>query len=121
MKLKMTIGNKSLTATFEDNATARDFIALLPFTVSLEDYAGIEKTFYTKSKLSTQDAPEGIDPDLGDITYYAPWGDVAIFYKDFGYASGLVKIATIENNINLLQVTGSIDNVKFELEESNDK
>ncbi|ELZ92649.1 cyclophilin-like fold protein [Haloferax sulfurifontis] len=39
---------------------------------------------------------DGVDPEVGDITYYAPWGNLAIFYREFGYASGLVKLGHIE-------------------------
>lgn len=53
-------------------------------------------------KLSIADAPKGADPSIGDICYYAPWGNVAIFYKDFGYANGLIKPATIDSGIENL-------------------
>ena len=47
-------------------------------TMTLEDYASTEKITYLSRKLSTADAPAGVDPDAGDITYYAPWGNLAI-------------------------------------------
>jgi hypothetical protein len=50
----------------------------------LKNYASTEKISYLARKLSTEGAPAGCDPDVGDITYYAPWGNLAIFYKDFG-------------------------------------
>jgi hypothetical protein len=34
--------------------------------------------------------PAGSEASVGDITYYAPWENLAIFYNDFGYASRLV-------------------------------
>ena len=85
MRLKITIGDTELMATLYDNATAKDLIAQLPLTVELEDYASNEKIFYPKPKLSTQSAPAGYDPSAGDITYCSPWGDVAIFYKNFKF------------------------------------
>ena len=115
MKLKMTIGNNTLTAILSDNPTARDFITLLPLTVKIDDYVKKEKVFTTERKLSTKDAPAGIDPDLGDITYYAPWVNIAIFYKDHTYSSGLIHIAKIDSGIEFLQVSGSIEDVFFEL------
>lgn len=120
LKLKITINNQVLTAVLIDNPTTRDFISLLPFTVKLDDYASTEKIFYLSRKLSVENAPSGIDPDFGDITYYSPWGNIAIFYRDSGYANGLVRIAKIENNTELLQVSGSIKDVKFELIENNE-
>lgn len=115
MNLKITIGDRELTATFANNETAKDFALLLPLTVNLNDYASTEKVFDLSRKLSTTGAPAGIDPEIGDITYYSPWGNIAIFYRDFSYSSGLVKIAHIDSGIDNLQVSGSINNVKFEL------
>jgi hypothetical protein len=37
-------------------------------------------------KLSTSGARPGSDPDVGDIAYYAPWGNLALFYRNFGYS-----------------------------------
>lgn len=96
MKIQFVIGETTLRATIEDNSASRDFLKQLPLEVELEDYAGIEKIFYPPQKLATTDTSDGIDPDPGDITYYAPWGDVAIFYRDFGYSRGLVRLGRFE-------------------------
>jgi hypothetical protein len=96
MKIRITIDSASISAQLEDNPSARDFASLLPLTVVLEDYARTEKITYLPRKLSTADAPAGVDPSIGDIAYYAPWGNLAIFYRDFGYSSGLIKLGTID-------------------------
>jgi len=77
-------------------------------TLTLEDYASTEKIGYLPRKLSTAGAPAGIDPTVGDITYYAPWGNLAIFYENFGYANGLVKLCRIDSGIEALSVRGSL-------------
>jgi hypothetical protein len=105
MKIKISVGEMSVIASMLDNATARDFISLLPLTLTLDDYAGTEKISYLSRKLSTQGAPSGTDPDIGDITYYAPWGNLAIFYKDFSYSGGLVKLGQIEGEISILKTS----------------
>jgi hypothetical protein len=109
MKIRLTINGSSATATLHDNATSRDLYSLLPMTMKLEDYASTEKIAHPPRKLSTEGAPAGIDPDVGDITYYAPWGNIAIFYKDFGYARGLVKLGRIESGLDLLSVPGQLE------------
>lgn len=109
MKIRLTINGRSATATLVDNATARDFLSLLPMTMKLEDYAATEKIAYPPRKLSTEGAPPGIDPDVGDITYYAPWGNIAIFYKDFGYAGGLVKLGRIDSGLDVLSSPGRLE------------
>jgi hypothetical protein len=109
MKISLRIGDRVLTATLIDSATTRDFISLLPLTLTLKDYAGIEKISDLPKRLSTKDVPSGSDPSIGDITYYAPWGNLAIFYRDFGYSSGLVILGKIDGGIEDLNVPGSID------------
>ena len=116
-KINITIGDTILTATLYDNPTTRDLIALLPLDLTLEDYAATEKICYLPQKLSQTDAPSGFDPSVGDITYYAPWGNLAIFYKDFGYASGLISLGKIDHSIEAFNKSGSI-NVRIELSES---
>jgi hypothetical protein len=113
-KIKITIGETVLTATLNDSKTSRDFISLLPLTLTLEDYAGTEKIGYLPRRLSTEDAPAGSDPSVRDITYYAPWGNLAIFYRDFGYSRGLVILGKIDNGIEAFNVPGSVK-VKMEL------
>lgn len=108
MKIRLTINGKAITATLIDNATARDFVSLLPMTLMLEDYAATEKISYLPRKLSTAGAPAGIDPSVGDITYYAPWGNLAIFYRDFGYSRGLIQLGRIDSGIETLNVPGPL-------------
>lgn len=108
VKIGITIEGATITATLDDNETVRDFISLLPLTITLEDYASTEKIANLPRKLNTAHAPAGFDPSIGDITYYAPWGNLAIFYKDFGYANGLVKLGTIDANVDALARPGRI-------------
>jgi hypothetical protein len=107
MKIRLTINGKTITASLNDNATARELLALLPLTLTLEDYAATEKIAYLPRKLSTAGAPAGFDPSIGDITYYAPWGNLAIFYRDFSYSEGLVNLGRIDSGIEALNVRGS--------------
>lgn len=116
MKIRITLEDRVLTATLVDSQTTQDFISLLPLTLTLEDYAGTEKISDLPRRLSTEGAPSGSDPSVGDITYYAPWGNLAIFYRDFGYASGLVILGEFDSGIEALDVPGSVS-VTIELVE----
>ena len=62
MKIRLTVDGQSATATLYDNATARDFAALLPLDLTLTDYAAVERVATLTRKLSTQGAPEGMTP-----------------------------------------------------------
>ncbi|MFP2903635.1 cyclophilin-like fold protein [Pyxidicoccus sp. 3LFB2] len=114
MKIRLTAGAKVLTATLLDNATARDFAALLPMTLTLKDYASTEKVSDLPRRLSTKGAPSGATPSVGDIAYYAPWGNLAIYYKDFDYSSGLIKLGKLDGDVEALRAAGPIE-VKVEL------
>lgn len=39
MKIRLTINGKPTLATLDDNAAARDFLSLLPLSLTLKDYA----------------------------------------------------------------------------------
>lgn len=116
MKLKITIGENTATAILYDNPTSRDFATMLPITVEMDDYANTEKIFYPSKKLSTEDAPKGFKPSEGDITLYAPWGNIALFYKDFSYSNGLIPLGKITNGIEYFRAKEKIT-VTIELEQ----
>jgi hypothetical protein len=43
MRIRLIVGDQHAIATLYDNATARDFAALLPLSLTMEDYATIER------------------------------------------------------------------------------
>lgn len=110
MKLKITIGNQTVAATLYDNPTARSFAAQLPLRdIVLRDYNRTEKIFDPPQALSKEGAPAGYDPAVGDITCYGPWGNIAIFYRDYGYGRGLIPVGRVdENGISLFQTSGEM-------------
>jgi hypothetical protein len=104
MRIRFMMDGKELaTATLADIAIARDFASLLPLTLDLQDYASTEKIAYLPRKLSTAGSPAGYDPSVGDIAYYAPWGNLAIFYKDAPYARGLLLLGRVDTSIETLR------------------
>lgn len=113
-KIKVTLGRKEFTATLTDSKTSRDFISLFPLELTLEDYAGTEKIDNLPKRLSTEGAPDGSTPSVGDIAFYAPWGNLAVFYKDFRYSTGLIILGKMDKGIEQLSVSGRV-NAKFEL------
>lgn len=102
----------------DDNKSSRDFAAMLPLEATLEDYASTEKISYLPRKLTSQGAPEGYTPREGDMAYYAPWGNLAIFHKDFTYSRGLVKLGTLLSGMDILRQKGAVQ-VRVELVRKN--
>jgi len=111
--IQITIGDNILTATMYNNASASDFLSLLPLSLTLSDYEGMEKVSILPRKLSTKDAPAGYKPSVGELTYYAPWGNPAIFYEGFAYANGLVRLGKINTDLQPLKASGNVQ-VKIE-------
>ena len=67
-------------------------------TLAFSDFAGAEKISYPSPPFTLSDA-EGCDPEIGDVTIYKPWGNIAIFYRDSsGYSSDLVYLGKIEGD-----------------------
>lgn len=103
MDIRVTIDGREVEATLNDSAAARDLASLLPLTLDLEDFHGTERIADPPRKLTTEDAPEPQAPKAGDLTYYAPWGNLAIFYKDGPSASeDLLVLGHIDAETDLL-------------------
>lgn len=101
-RIHVVIGGQRLPATLDDSAAARDFAALLPLELELTDYAQTEKVAPLPNKLDTTGAPAAYAARAGDLTYYAPWGNLAIVYRDFRSASGLVRLGAFDGDIDAL-------------------
>lgn len=115
LNVNITVGDRTITATMEDNAAARDFLSRLPLEITLNDYNNTtEKIFYPDPALTTEGVTRGCAPTPGDITIYAPWGNVAIFCKSWSHSRDLIKIGHIDGNgIEALSIAGDIP-VKIE-------
>lgn len=103
--LRLGVEGGSLTLTLEDNSAARSLLSQLPLTLTFEDYNGTEKIAYLPEGLDLSDAPDSCDPDVGTLAYYAPWGNLCIFYQDFRYSQGLVPLGKLEGDMALLTAT----------------
>ncbi|GAB2893107.1 cyclophilin-like fold protein [Streptomyces mayteni] len=107
VRIRLTVDGTPLDATLNDSATARDFAAQLPLTLSLSDFHQTERIADLPSGLSTSGAPEGAEPRAGDLAYYAPWGNLAVFYRDAPYATGLVILGHVADGGTELLATAN--------------
>ena len=103
-------GDQVIQAQLDDNPTARAFYALMPLSLSLRDFAGTEKASDAlPEKLTTDEAPDGHKPLVGELTLYAPWNNLAIFYKDDKFARGLVRMGQIKADSDSFDMPGNLD------------
>ena len=96
--IRITIGDQRFQATIFNSAAGRDLIAQLPLTLEMVDHGAVEKTGPLPSPLSLDGQPEGADPDVGDVGYYAPGNDLVFYYGDQSYFPGIVIIGRLDGD-----------------------
>ncbi|WP_411152035.1 cyclophilin-like fold protein [Streptomyces sp. A30] len=82
MDIRVTLDGRPVDAALNDSPAASDFAELLPLALDLEDFHQTERIADLPRRLTTSGAPEPRAPKAGDLTYYAPWGNLALFYRD---------------------------------------
>lgn len=87
MAIRVTIDGRPVDATLNDSPAARDFADLLPLTLDLKDFHQTERIADLPRRLTTSGAPDPAVPRAGDLAYYAPWGNLALYYRDGDSAS----------------------------------
>src|SRR5436190_23465193 len=110
VKIKLTTDNKILTATLADNRTARDFASLLPLTLTMNDLFGREKFGHLPRAISDK-GKRTHTYEIGDIAYWSPGPDVAIYYHHDGEQipdPGIIVIGKIDSGVAPLNVRGSV-------------
>lgn len=102
-RIKLTVNGNEVFVRLDDNVASREFLDMLPLTLMFEDFNRTEKIATLPDELSTEDLPSGYTPEVGDFSYYAPWGNISVFYKDFRYSNSLYKLGTIESGTEILE------------------
>ena len=108
MKITFEIGSDILPATLDDSPAGCDFASLLPLTLTLSDYHGIEKVADLGRRLVSTGMPPSYAPKAGDITQYAPWSNLALFIKPFENSRGLVRLGQFDGDISALRRAGTV-------------
>lgn len=98
MQIRITIDDRRFSATLEPSAAARDLAAQLPVTLEMSDHGGVEKTGRLPAPLSTDGQPDGADPAVGAVGYYAPGNDLVLYYGNQSYHSGIVVLGQLDDD-----------------------
>ena len=96
--IRITIDGQTVTAHLADNPTARDLEDQLPVTLTFRDLNQVEKIAKLPRPLTMEGVPEGDDPEIADIGYYAPSQDLVLYYGDVGYWNGIARIGRFSND-----------------------
>jgi hypothetical protein len=108
MKVRVTANRKTTVFELNNSQAARDLYAQLPLSLKVENYSDNEKIFYPPKKLNTTNTPQA-DAKAGTLAYYAPWGDVVMFYGDFGRAAGLYELGhAVSGDEHINEMAGTI-------------
>ncbi|OYU56496.1 MAG: hypothetical protein CFE25_04455 [Chitinophagaceae bacterium BSSC1] len=114
IKIKLTIGANTFTASLANNKTVHAFKSKLPFELKMIELNGNEKYTELDSPLPTNASNPG-RISIGDILLY---GDqtLVVFYKSFSTPYSYSNIGKIDDVTGLALALGSGNiSVKFEL------
>ena len=122
MKIRLTVNGKAITATLIDGETTRDFISLLPLTLTMNDLFKREKFGHLPRAISKEGKSTHAYA-VGQLAYWSPGPDVAVFYRHDGERipdPGIIVIGKLGSGVEALDVPGSVG-VTFELIEKSDR
>jgi hypothetical protein len=108
MKIRLKIGEKVLSASLIDSETTRDFISLLPLTLTMNDLFRREKSGDLPRRIS-EGGQRTRSYDVGDIIYWSPSAHLAIYYRHDGEtipSPGIIVIGKIDSGVEALNVSG---------------
>ena len=110
-RIRIRIGDRAVTATLYDSAAARDFIAMLPLSLHMNDLLRREKIARLPAPLSDQ--PRGLPTyQAGDLGYWRPDGNFVIYYLNDGTrlpSPGIVPLGKIDAGFEIFNVPGEVD------------
>jgi hypothetical protein len=106
--IEIDAGTQQWTAQIADTPSSRDFLAQLPLDLTLTDYAATEKVATLPRPLTRVGAPAAVTPRAGEIGYYAPWGNIALYHKDGSHSPGLVILGRIDGPYTDLARSGAV-------------
>ena len=109
-RIRIRMGDQSVTATLNDSEAERDLVAMLPVSIQMRDHLRREKTGRIPKPLSerTQGSPTY---EKGDLGYWRPGGNFVIFYRHDGLtipSPGIVLLGKVDAGVEAFDVPGSV-------------
>jgi hypothetical protein len=106
MQIRFRFHSHDFTALLEANPSARDLMTLMPLSMMIEDYSTNEKIAYLPRKLTERGAAPFQEEAVGDLCYYAPWGNLVFYYDRYRYSSGLIRLGRLNGGAQPLMSRG---------------
>lgn len=112
-KVKISFKGKSLTATFDDNATSRYILNMLPHTFPMLDLYDDEMCYRFSEELPTDDV-RTYQHELGEIFYWPPGHSFVIRYAKPDEPLTIQHIGQVDSGVEQMAGIGDTD-VTFEI------
>lgn len=107
MKIRFSFSDQDFTATLYDNVSARDFASMLPLEIEVSDYSTNEKIAYLPRKLNPEARGPFPNAAPGDLCYYIPWGNLALFHGDYVSTRDLIRLGRLDGGVTPLLERGT--------------
>ena len=110
VKIKIQVDDKQMIATVANNETARDFLSVLPLKSLMNDLFGREK-YGDLPKALSEKGPRQKRYEVGDIAYWSPEHQFAIYYHQDGESipsPGIIPIARIDAGTEAFNLPGPV-------------
>lgn len=103
--IKVTVGSKTFTATLENNASAKELVERMPFTVNMQELNGNEKYYQFPDSFPSD--PSSFDTiKAGDLMLYQS-DYLVVFYEDHTTTYDYTRLGVIDNADGLAEALGS--------------
>lgn len=103
--IKILVGEKTFTATLENNSSAKELVERMPFTVNMQELNGNEK-YYQFSNSFPSD-PHSFDTiKAGDLMLYQS-NYLVVFYKGHKTSYEYTRLGVIDDAEGLAKALGS--------------
>ncbi|CAM2844413.1 cyclophilin-like fold protein [Helicobacter burdigaliensis] len=106
MRIKLFFNNKELLVNLEDNEASRGFYNMLPMELDFSDFMKKEKIAHLPKALKVKGS-SAYKPQIGDLFYYVPWGNIGIFYALQNASDDLVYLGKVQGNLEALKAQKS--------------
>ncbi len=107
-RISVRFGDNIVIYELNDGTAAASLYEQLPLTCEVENFSTNEKIFYPPQELDTSDSPLA-QSGAGTLAYYAPWGDVVMFYGEYSVNSSLYELGQAVSGGELVsQMSGTI-------------
>ncbi len=109
MQIRVEANDSTIVFLLNDSQAAKDLYKQLPLSIEVENFSSNEKIFYPPEELNISGAPLA-EGGAGTLAYYAPWGDVVMFYGSFSSNGSLFELGeAVSGSEQISGLTGTIE------------